>query len=308
MWFVCGAMEQKTDTGVVYRMPWSDGSGAWQLELYKGQMLHTAADAIVNAANEQCLGGGGIDGAIHAVAGAKLKEFNRQFPQVGSEVRCPTSSARISPSYDIKQQGSKKIQYIISTVGPRCSSGNPMGDEEKEKLALACESSLYAAAGVTYKDRLLHALSQLQQRVAGTRKVVIDDLAHYLHENYKLLVSDKSILISDGSKLPPVKTIAFPLISSAIFGCSYEKGQINAMIDGIIAGMEELHASNICPIDRVMISYYVVPEQQSVDLVHYETGIAQAYIKMKQKALLMGGFESSLRALNSVVVHQKNEE
>ena len=92
--------------------------------------------AIVNAANESLLGGGGVDGAIHRAAGPELLEACRAIPEVRPGVRCPTGEARITAGFRLP------ARYIIHTVGPVWSGG---GSGERHLLA-GCYSGALALA------------------------------------------------------------------------------------------------------------------------------------------------------------------
>jgi O-acetyl-ADP-ribose deacetylase (regulator of RNase III) len=77
----------------------------------RGDITKVEVDAIVNAANPIMLGGGGVDGAIHAAAGPALVEACRRVPAIGG-VRCPFGAARITPGFALP------ARYVIHTVGP----------------------------------------------------------------------------------------------------------------------------------------------------------------------------------------------
>jgi O-acetyl-ADP-ribose deacetylase (regulator of RNase III) len=83
-----------------------------QLVLQQADITTLAVDAIVNAANERMLGGGGVDGAIHRSAGPELLEACKQVPEVRPGVRCPTGEARITPGFSLP------AKHVIHTVGP----------------------------------------------------------------------------------------------------------------------------------------------------------------------------------------------
>ena len=85
-------------------------------------------DAIVNAANERMLGGGGVDGAIHAAAGPGLLEACRAVAEVRPGVRCPTGECRITPGFQLV------ARHVIHTVGPVYRGG----DEGEPELLASC--------------------------------------------------------------------------------------------------------------------------------------------------------------------------
>jgi O-acetyl-ADP-ribose deacetylase (regulator of RNase III) len=97
-----------------------------------GDITTLSIDAIVNAANPTLLGGGGVDGAIHRVAGPALLEECRKIPN-GREGRCPTGEARVTGA------GKLPCKRVIHVVGPVWSGG---GAGEPELLAACYQNAL----------------------------------------------------------------------------------------------------------------------------------------------------------------------
>ena len=108
------------------------------IKIIQGDITKLAVDAIVNAANQVMLGGGGVDGAIHRAAGHELYEACLKEPEVRPGVRCPTGEARITPGFKLP------AKFVIHTVGPVYRDGQ---HGEPEKLAACYRNSLALAAG-----------------------------------------------------------------------------------------------------------------------------------------------------------------
>ena len=105
------------------------------IEILQGDLTRQEVDAIVNAANQKMLGGGGVDGAIHRAAGPRLLAACEAAPELRPGIRCPTGEARITPGFELR------ARHVIHTVGP-VYSGSP---RDAELLASAYRASLQLA-------------------------------------------------------------------------------------------------------------------------------------------------------------------
>ena len=106
------------------------------IKVHLGDITQLSVDAIVNAANELMLGGGGVDGAIHDAAGPELLEACRRVAEVTPGVRCPTGEARITAGFQLP------AMHVIHTVGPVWRGG---GAGEADLLASCYRNSLELA-------------------------------------------------------------------------------------------------------------------------------------------------------------------
>jgi len=88
-----------------------------KIEVWQGDITTLAVDAIVNAANESLLGGGGVDGAIHRAAGPQLLDACRALPEIRPGMRCPTGEVRQTPAFSLP------AKHVFHTVGPVWQDG-----------------------------------------------------------------------------------------------------------------------------------------------------------------------------------------
>lgn len=109
--------------------------GTTRIVLKQGDITQEEVDAIVNAANSNLLGGGGVDGAIHRAGGPAIMEECRQIR--ARQGGCPTGEAVITTA------GRLKARWVVHTVGPVWQGGNA---GEPDLLANAYRHSLALAA------------------------------------------------------------------------------------------------------------------------------------------------------------------
>ncbi|MGB0134050.1 MAG: O-acetyl-ADP-ribose deacetylase [Dokdonella sp.] len=115
------------------------------IEIRDTDITDLHVDAIVNAANESLLGGGGVDGAIHRAAGPGLLSACRRLPEVRPGIRCPTGEARMTEGFALP------ARLIIHTVGPVWEGG----EEGEPALLTACYRNVLGMA----RDHSLKSLA-----------------------------------------------------------------------------------------------------------------------------------------------------
>lgn len=111
-----------------------------RLEVVHADITKLEVDAIVNAANEWMLGGGGVDGAIHDAAGPELVEACRAHTVLRPGVRCPTGEARVTDGFALP------ARWVVHTVGPEWRGGK-RGEPELLASAYAQSLAVAVAAG-----------------------------------------------------------------------------------------------------------------------------------------------------------------
>jgi O-acetyl-ADP-ribose deacetylase (regulator of RNase III) len=154
------------------------------IEIIRGDITGLRVGAIVNAANESLLGGGGVDGAIHRAAGSKLLDACRALPEVRPGVRCPTGEARITGGFDLP------ARFVIHTVGPVWRGGR---HGEPESLA-ACHRNTLALAREHEVDSLAFPAISCgvygypRDAAAGVAMAVLGEEQHRTRTPHRIVV------------------------------------------------------------------------------------------------------------------------
>jgi len=140
-----------------------------KIEIRQGDITKLEVDAIVNAANQSLLGGGGVDGAIHRAAGPQLLEECRTLGG------CPTGEARITKGYNLA------ARYVIHTVGP-VYSGKP---RDSQLLTSCYENSLKLAVENNVKSIAFPAIScgVYGYPIKDAGKIAVDTTCNFVKSN-----------------------------------------------------------------------------------------------------------------------------
>ena len=141
-----------------------------RIQLVQSDITAQQTDAIVNAANQSLLGGGGVDGAIHRAAGPRLLAECRTLGG------CPTGQSRITAGYDLP------ARYVIHTVGPVWRGG---GHGEDELLASCYRSCFKLAAERGIDSIAFPAVSTGAYGFPADRaaRIALEETAAFLKDN-----------------------------------------------------------------------------------------------------------------------------
>ena len=166
-----------------------------RIEIVQGDITKLKVDAIVNAANETLLGGGGVDGAIHRAAGPELLEECRSLNG------CATGEAKITKGYKLP------AKYVIHTVGPVWHGGK---HKEDDLLASCYRSSLALAAQHSIRTIAFPAIS------TGAYRFPIERAA-------RIALAEIDRFLQRDSTLEKVIAVCFGKSDCGIYQAAYEE-------------------------------------------------------------------------------------
>jgi len=174
--------------------------------------------AIVNAANKPMLGGGFVDGAIHAAAGDNLRKECELVPETSPDVRCPTGEAKLLTGHNLSPL------RIINAVGPQPGGTN---------------------------DQLISAYRNTLQRADDLKLAARNsDGSLKKQELLDIEITEKQLV--DAEKVP-IKTVAFSLISLGSYGFTTLDNGAEMVIQTIVDYIFKNKESNI---EEIRIATY----------------------------------------------------
>lgn len=205
-----------------------------RIKLINGDITIQRFDAIVNAAKPNLMGGAGIDGVIHRAAGFELME------ECEALCGCKVAEAKITKSYNLRARG---IGWIIHAVGPKWVYEN---HKEEQQLKLVYKNSLNLA--VNYKKEYIRQCSDILMKY-------VDQLTYEEGVNLYKEVKESC---DEYIEKHPIKTIAFPPISTGAYGFPIEKGARIAIkiIIEFLKSNDEIETIGIVCKDREVYETY----------------------------------------------------
>lgn len=163
--------------------------GLCHLQLLKGDITSIAVDAIVNAANSQLAGGGGVDGAIHRAGGP---EIMRELDEIRARIgRCDTGSAVVTGA------GRLPARYVFHAVGPRYRDGK---HGEPEQLASCYRTCLNLASERDVKTISFPSISTgiYGYPLEEAADIAVKTIAQWLQDHTDVIRAVKLVQFSDG--------------------------------------------------------------------------------------------------------------
>jgi len=158
------------------------------LRLKKGDITRCEVDAVVNAANESLLGGGGVDGAIHRAAGPELLAACRLLNG------CRTGDAKLSPGFRLK------AAHVIHTVGPVWRGGN---HGEADFLASCYQKSLELADANGIRTLAFPAISTgiYGYPLDQATSIAVGTVRKYLENHPQTIITEITFVCFDDATL-----------------------------------------------------------------------------------------------------------
>lgn len=158
------------------------------LRLKKGDITRCEVDAVVNAANESLLGGGGVDGAIHRAAGPELLAACRLLNG------CRTGDAKLSPGFRLK------AAHVIHTVGPIWRGGT---HGEADLLASCYQKSLELADANGIRTLAFPAISTgiYGYPLDQATSIAVGTVRKYLENHPQTIITEITFVCFDDATL-----------------------------------------------------------------------------------------------------------